>query len=57
MRSFLVTDIWIRQSQIVDRAAVASFAQLDVDELEFVLDEESVCETYRYTIVDIFVAE
>ncbi len=55
MRAFLVVDIWTRKLQIVDRASAASLAQLDTDELEYVLDEEGACETNRYTIVDIIV--
>jgi predicted HTH domain antitoxin len=55
MRAYLVCDIRTRQSKVVDLATAAKIAQLEPDELEYVLDEEGVCETDNHTIADIIV--
>ena len=53
MRAFLVTDVTTHLSAIVDFNTAACFAKLEPCALEYVLGEEGVCETDRYTIVDI----
>ena len=53
MRAFVVTDIETRTTKIVDLNTAARLARLEADELDYMLGEEGICETDRYTIVDI----
>ena len=53
MRAYLVIDIRKRGSQLADLPTAARMAQLGPDELEFMLDEEGVCETDEHTIMNI----
>ena len=55
MHAYLVSDIWNRTSEVVDLATAAKIARLEPHELEYVLDEEGVCETDNHTITDILV--
>lgn len=53
MRAWLVVGIADQRSRILSRETAAKMLNLPLDEIQYTLDEEGVCETDQYTIVDI----